>query len=121
MTWAGYKENAYIKGRPVCECCDRLATDAHHWLVGRDKRKQFKALVDKPINMAHLCHECHMAGKGDTRNFKLKKATKLIRAGYYGELVDYLEDLLEAGKQVQEQRHMIEWLKEDIKLPEGSE
>lgn len=51
-----------------CECChDRQWTDLHHCLFHRMKRyPQF----DAAVNIACLCHDCHMSGLGDATEFR---------------------------------------------------
>ena len=64
-------KQAIIKKRGyLCEICHaRPITDIHHALIGRDKR--FPELNCEE-NFAGLCHEDHMAGKGDTHEFRVK-------------------------------------------------
>ena len=48
----------------VCEICRiRPATDLHHCLLRRDKRKPE---LNHEINLECVCRECHLLGYGDT-------------------------------------------------------
>lgn len=42
-----------------CNLCGRPATDRHHCLVGRSKKRPF---LDHPLNLEPLCRKCHQSG-----------------------------------------------------------
>ena len=55
-------DKLYKEQNGDCAVCHRLFTwgnpmQCHHAVYGRDKR--FAKLLDKPENLALVCHECH--------------------------------------------------------------
>lgn len=67
----------------MCEICHkRKATDLHHCLFRRDKRKPE---LNHEINYECLCHECHMEGLGDS--FDHRCAFYIRQVERYGFLV----------------------------------
>jgi hypothetical protein len=67
----------------LCEICRKnKATDLHHCLFRRDKRKPE---LNHEINYEILCHTCHMQGLGDT--FDHRCAFYIRQVERYGFLV----------------------------------
>lgn len=75
----------------VCEICrSRRASDLHHCLIRRDKRKPE---LNHEINYECLCYICHMEGAGDTlEHRRLFYVRQVERYGYLA-VMDWLENL----------------------------
>lgn len=78
------------RGR-VCEICrKRAATDLHHCLLRRDKRKPE---LNNEINYQCLCHICHMQGLGDTLENRRIFFTRQVERYGYLTVMDWLDSL----------------------------
>lgn len=75
----------------VCEICRfRRATDLHHCLLRRDKRKPE---LNHEINYECLCHECHMSGAGDTLDHRRVFYVRQVERYGYFVVHEWLEGL----------------------------
>ena len=68
------KGQLFLDRGTLCEHCimlgveePKIAHDAHHALLRRDKRNQ---ALDVPENIALVNHQCHMSGDCDTPEFR---------------------------------------------------
>ena len=105
--WQRAKWHAvYNQNRIICELCGvNKATDAHHAVVKRDIR--FKE-VDNIANVMMLCHECHMHHEPD---IETGLAFSVTHNGY-DRVKRWLMACDSAGKEVDEQLRLLEYLKE---------
>jgi hypothetical protein len=75
----------------LCEICrKRQATDLHHCLFRRDKRKPE---LNHEINYECLCHDCHMMGLGDGFDHRCQFYIRQVERYGYLEVMSWLESL----------------------------
>jgi hypothetical protein len=87
----GERESLFRRRGWVCEICRvRHATDLHHCLIRRDKRKPE---LNAEENYQCLCHYCHMSGYGDTRENRQVFWMRQVERYGYDHMTAYLEDL----------------------------
>jgi hypothetical protein len=75
----------------VCEIChNRPATDMHHCLLRRDKRKPE---LNHELNYECLCHYCHMMGYGDTLDHRRSFYIRQVERYGYDVVMGWLDSL----------------------------